>query len=66
MDVAMSYSNNTPYKDRAVFHFRESLWNELFVRYMGEKTLEQQVLKQLDNNMIAPETIQASVRGRGF
>ncbi len=66
MDVAMSYSNNTPYAQRAVFHFREALWNELFMRYMGEKTLEQQVLKQLDNNMIAPETIQASIKGRGF
>jgi hypothetical protein len=66
MDIAVSYSNNTPYKERAIYHFRESLWNELFQRYMGEKTLEQQVLKQLDNNLIAPETIQASVRGRGF
>lgn len=66
MDVAMSYSNNTPYAQRAVFHFREALWNELFMRYMGEKMLEQQVLKQLDNNMIAPETIHASIKGRGF
>lgn len=66
MDVALSYSNNTPYAQRAVFHFRESLWNELFVRYMGEKTLEQQVLGQLNNSMIAPETIHATVKGRGF
>ena len=66
MDVAMSYSNNTPYKDRAIFHFRESLWNELFVRYMGEKVLEQQVLKQLNNSMIDPETIHMSMHGRGF
>lgn len=66
MDIAVSYSNKTAYKDRAIYHFRESLWNELFTRYMGQKTLEQQVLKQLDNNMIAPETIEASVKGRGF
>lgn len=66
MDVAVSYSNNTPYKERAVYHFRESLWNELFERYMGEKVLEQQVLKQLDNNLIAPEDIHSSIRGRGF
>ena len=66
MDVALSYSNNTPYAARAVFHFRDALWNELFMRYMGEKTLEQQVLRQLNNSMIAPETIQASVKGRGF
>ncbi|MCA9345195.1 hypothetical protein KC871_01065 [Candidatus Saccharibacteria bacterium] len=66
MDIALSYSNNTPYAKRAVFHFREALWNELFMRYMGEKTLEQQVLGQLNNSLIAPETIHASVKGRGF
>jgi hypothetical protein len=56
-DVAASYVNQLPYADRAVYHFRESLWNEIFVRYMGQKVLEEQVLKQLDNNMIAPETL---------
>jgi hypothetical protein len=66
MDIALSYANNTPYQQRAIFHFREALWNELFMRYMGEKSLEQQILRQLDNNLIAPETIMASVKGRGF
>jgi len=66
MDVAMIYSNNTPYANRAIFHFRESLWNELFMRYMGEKTLEQQVLQQLNNSMIDPEIIPISVKGRGY
>jgi hypothetical protein len=66
MDVALSYSNNTPYSNRAIFHFRESLWNELFMRYMGEKTLEQQVLQQLNNSMIDPGIIPISVKGRGF
>ncbi len=57
MDVSMSYSNNVEYGKHAIFHFREALWNEVFVRYMGQKTLENQVLKQLDNEMIAPEKI---------
>ena len=57
LDVAASYVNKLPYKDRAIYHFRESLWTEIFERYMGQKTLEQQVLKQLNNNMIAPEDI---------
>lgn len=65
MDVALSYCNNTDYTKRAVFHFRESLWNELFMRYMGEKTLEKQVLQQLNNSMIAPELIgQGTPRSR--
>lgn len=57
MDVAASYCNNTPYELRTIYHFRESLWNEIFMRYMGQQTLQEQVLKQLDNDMIAPESI---------
>jgi hypothetical protein len=57
MDVAASYCNETPYEHRTVYHFRESLWNEIFMRYMGKKVLEQQVLQQLNNEMIAPERL---------
>jgi len=57
LDVAASYVNQLPYSKRAIYHFRESLWNEVFVRYMGEKNLEEQVLQQLDNDMIMPEKL---------
>ncbi|MDQ3065403.1 MAG: hypothetical protein M3Q36_03995 [bacterium] len=57
MDVSMSYCTGAPYDHRVVFHMRESLWNEIFMRYMGHKLLEQQVLQQLDNNMIKPEKL---------
>ncbi len=57
MDVSMSYCTNAPYEHRVLFHMRESLWNELFMRYMGHKVLEEQILKQLDNNMIQPEKL---------
>jgi len=57
MDVAASYCNKTPYSQRTIYHFRESLWNEVFMRYMGQKTLEEQILQQLDNDMIAPERL---------
>ncbi|MEO8785280.1 MAG: hypothetical protein ABI221_03160 [Candidatus Saccharimonadales bacterium] len=59
LDVAASYVNQAPYAKRAIYHFRDSLWNEIFVRYMGQKNLETQVLQQLDNNMIAPEKLKA-------
>ena len=59
LDCAASFVNKAPYSKRAIYHFRESLWNEIFVRYMGQKNLEEQVLKQLDNNMIAPEDLKA-------
>jgi hypothetical protein len=35
MDVSLSYSNEIPYEDRYIYHFREALWNEIFARYMG-------------------------------
>ena len=57
MDVSMSYCTQAPYEHRAIFHFRESLWNEVFMRYMGNKVLETQILQQLDNDMIKPEKI---------
>ncbi len=57
MDVSLSYSNNLDFKDRYLYHFRESLWNEIFARYMGQKNLEDRILKRLDNALIAPEEI---------
>lgn len=57
MDVAFAYSNEEPFEKRYVYHFRESLWNEVFIRYMGEEILEKQILEQLDNDMIKPEDL---------
>lgn len=58
MDVSLAYSNSEPFEGRYYYHFRESLWNEIFIRYMGHKNLEDQILNQLDNDMIAPETLE--------
>ena len=57
MDVSLAYSNSQDYEHRYYYHFRESLWNEIFMRYMGHKNLEDQILNQLDNDSIAPETL---------
>ena len=57
LDIAASYSNQAPYSQRSYYHFREALWNEVFVRYFGHQTLKAQILDQLDNNLIAPEDI---------
>lgn len=61
-DVSFAYSNKEPYAGRYAYHFRESLWNEIFVRYMGFKNLSNQVLEQLDNDMIAPEKLPIVVK----
>lgn len=57
VDVSFGYSNEKTYDSRYTYHFRESLWNEIFMRYMGNKNLEKQILNQLDNDMIAPEAL---------
>lgn len=60
IDVALSYSNNEGFDTRLIYHFRESLWNEIFARYMGMKLLKEQVLNQLDNDMVVPEKLDVS------
>lgn len=56
-DISFAYSNAEPYEKRYVYHFRESLWNEIFMRYMGHKNLEHSILVQLDNDMVTPERL---------
>lgn len=58
-DVSFAYSNNEKYEGRYAYHFRESLWNEIFIRYMGFRNLANQILSQLDNDKIAPEKLVA-------
>lgn len=61
MDVSLAYSNQETYQNRYFYHMRESLWNEIFMRYMGHKTLERQILAQLDNDMVKPEKLRPSL-----
>ena len=61
VDVSLAYSNGEPFENRYIYHCRESLWNEIFMRYMGHKNLEDQILKQLDNDMIAAELLTPSL-----
>lgn len=57
VDASLSYANNMTYEDRYFYHMRESLWNEIFIRYMSYPNLEKQILQQLDNDMVAPEQL---------
>lgn len=64
LDVAFSYAAGGEFADRYLYHFRESLWNEIFVRYFSEQVLEEKILLKLDNQVIAPEEIRAGRRSR--
>lgn len=64
MDVALSYANAVPYPDRYLYHFRESLWNEVFARYMGNNSLREQLLIKLDNAIVKPEELTVGTHRR--
>ncbi|HSX53327.1 MAG TPA: hypothetical protein VLF90_03080 [Patescibacteria group bacterium] len=55
LDNAISYCNDLPYGQQMVTHFQDSLWNEVFMRYMDNEPVEQQVLQQLDAAINVPE-----------
>jgi hypothetical protein len=63
MDVAVNYVNSLSYEQRTVYHFREALWNEIYARYIGHKTLEHQVLKQLGQETLEPSNFGLSLEG---
>jgi hypothetical protein len=52
MDAVLNYYCDLDYKEAGSSFLKTCLWNELFSRYMGEKILEQQVLRQLDVEML--------------
>ncbi|MCA9313785.1 hypothetical protein KDA08_05755, partial [Candidatus Saccharibacteria bacterium] len=56
-DVSFAYSNHESFDSRYYYHMRESLWNEIFIRYMGDSVIKKQILEQLDNDMIKPESL---------
>lgn len=54
MDMAVNFVNQLPYGKHVSYHFRDALWNELLIRYIGQPAFEHQILKQLDHGAITP------------
>lgn len=57
MDMAVNFVNQLPYEKQVSYHLRNSLENELFLRYMGQPALESQILRQLDNDLVESEFV---------
>jgi hypothetical protein len=47
--------NGLSFGEQSVHHMRESLWNEIYARYMGEPALEYQVVRQLTKESLEPD-----------
>lgn len=52
-DALLSHCNQLPFENRLVQYFRRSLLAELMLRYMNHDRLEQTVLQQLQNELVA-------------
>lgn len=57
IDNAISYCNGLEYGQQVKSHLQSSLWNELYMRYMGQDQLEQEVLAQLGDEQLIDDLI---------
>lgn len=55
MDVVLNLFNDVPYDQRINYHMRDALWNELLIRYVGQRSLERQLLQHLDAQTMTEE-----------
>lgn len=61
IDMAANYINNVSYENRIVSHMRQTLWSELYIRYIGQPSLhrvlvaEMQSLRGLIDVVVEPE-----------
>jgi hypothetical protein len=64
LDVAANYVNSLNYGQQTIQHMRQSLWDELYVRYIKQPTLEANIIRQLSNETVDPGLLAVSLRGR--
>lgn len=54
-DVAYNYGLNVPLELRQSYYFKEALWDEILMRYLGERPVQQKIMSQLDSFIFSPE-----------
>jgi hypothetical protein len=57
MDMAACLVNGLPYEQRSQHYMKRAVWRELYLRYIAQPSLEHQVMKQLDNQIISQTVI---------
>jgi hypothetical protein len=55
LDNAVSYVNGLKYGEQSMHHFRDSLWNEIYARYLGQSAMEYLVVRQLTKESVEPD-----------
>lgn len=59
-DVSLNYATGTQYEERHARYFCDSLWNELYARYMKHPGLESQILQQLGDTKITLDLLKGN------
>lgn len=52
LDVALSFYNQLPFKDRIVHFFRDNVWHDLMLKYLNQQNLEAAVGRQLSYELV--------------
>lgn len=63
MDMAVSFVNNLHYGQQSVRHMRDSIWNELYIRYIREEAVEKQIVKQLEHSGPEMDIVALGLKG---
>jgi hypothetical protein len=54
-DVLYDATHEVPFELRSSRHFRDALWTQLYVEYLGVRVVEDQVFKHLNRSTITME-----------
>lgn len=52
IDNTINLVNNVPFEKRVSLHLRESVWDELYARYLTQNSLVEQLFNQLDSRVV--------------
>lgn len=57
LDVAHNYAVSASLEQRQAYYFKESLWNEILMRYLGERPVLNKVINELDETVFLPSSL---------
>jgi hypothetical protein len=57
LDTAYNYAVGSQLEQRQTYYLREALWNEILMRYMGERPVQKKIFEQMDAEIFVPETL---------
>jgi hypothetical protein len=52
MDVSLNLLNNVSFEGRFNYHLRDAVWNEVLIRYVGQRHLERRIIEHLEDQVL--------------